>query len=181
MKRHKQSTRTGFFAIIAIAVPLFAYADFDAVVPPAQDVAAVCTQQKNLAASRGRPDISNVFDNPTGVVLKDTCVAAVINPAVAHPNPKDPNTYMCVGKRARINITLAGLLTNTNVPDATVPAGKCETTSCSDSGGGLSCFAANEPTSLFGEAAKFLNSFQSFFGMPAGGGEGTPINVGIRG
>ena len=180
MKIRKQFVGALFTATISVVTPFLAFADFDAVVPASQDIAAVCTLQKNLAASRGRPDISNIFDNPTGVVLKDPCVAAVINPAVARPNPKDPNSYMCVGKRARISITLAGLLTNTNVPDATVPAGKCETTSCSDYGGGASCFAANEPTSLFGEATKFFNSFQSFFGTP-GGGEVTPVTMGIRG
>jgi len=163
---------------LGAALPFFAYADFDVTIPAAPDVAAVCEQEKQLAASHAHPDVSNVVDNTKTTLVKDSCVAAILNPALAHTSPANPQSYICVGKRARISITPAGLLSDTNVPDPTVPAGTCATTACN---AGINCFAADQPTSLLGEATKFINSLQSFFGISPGGGPSTPTTVGIRG
>lgn len=163
-------------------VPFLAFAQTSA--PNSSDAAAVCQQQKNLAAARGRPDISNVFDDPAGAILKDTCVAAVINPAVTFPNPKLPQSYMCVGKRARISVTLAGLITNTNVPDPSVPAGKCVTTACTNYGSGSDCFPATQPSFLRTAAintTSWTDSVRAFFGLSPNGGSATPLELGIRG
>ena len=169
-------------ACVGVFTPLWVLAQVELPLPPEPyDVAAACEQAKKIAAAHAHPDVSNVIGDAQSPFLKDSCVAAVINPAVLHPNPSNPQSYMCVGKRARISITPAGRITDTNVPDPSTPAGKCVTTACNTLSGPLSCFGANEPTSLFAQAAKFLHSFQSFLGAPTGGGNATPVALGIRG
>lgn len=147
-----------------------------------EELAGVCQKAKNLAASQARPDVENTVEDNTGGILTDTCVAAILNPTLWSPNPTNPQSYICVGKRARIGVNSLGLITNLNAPDPSVSAGTCATTACTDySSLGASCIAASQQTSLMSEAMKFIDSIRSFLGLPTGGGQAVPFPTGIRG
>lgn len=144
-----------------------------------EELAAICQKAKNTAAARGYPDVANTVKDSSGGILTDTCVAAILNPALFPPNPKNPQSYMCVGKRARIGVSSLGLITNLNAPDPSVPSGTCATTACTDYVGlNAACIAANQQTSFVSETMKFL---RSFLNLPTGGGPANPLPVGIRG
>jgi hypothetical protein len=163
----------------AILLPLFAHAQVPTP-PTGEQLAALCAEAKNRAAQRGLPDGPNVTTG-FGPTVTDTCIAAVINPAVYPPNLRSPTTYMCVGKRARVSINTAGLITTSYVPDRTVPMGRCETTACTNyNEQAASCVSAAQPTSIQSHFLRFLEQMQSAF-LPNPNLDAIPVQIGIRG
>ncbi|HUO50509.1 MAG TPA: hypothetical protein VMU25_03035 [Candidatus Paceibacterota bacterium] len=116
-------------------------------------VAAACLKEKNAAAARGFSDTKSVISDQTGLQFQDSCVTAILNPTGGTLNPKDPNSYICVGKRATVNVAANSLITESAVPDPSVPAGTCAAIACSayDIHNQSSCFAANNLTTLNGQ------------------------------
>jgi len=174
-----------FVTCIEIFSPSFALAAGDPPQPPhPYDVNAACEKEKNLAASRARPDGSNIIDNSGGSFLdtfvKDSCVAAILNPALPRPNPLSPQSYICVGKRAVINIDAKGKITDKNVPDPSVKAGKCDTTACAKEGMGLDCFGATKPTSITDQMRGFLRYIGSYMNQPTPTPTSMPATLGGR-
>lgn len=148
----------------------------------AAQLATICQTQKNLAASSARPDIENTIARESGLVLTDSCVAAILNPLIVHPNPANPESYMCVGKRSRIGVSSLGLIQDLNIPDISVPVGTCATMACTDyTNQNPSCIAADKPTSLSSEILKFINWVSSVTSPAGGGTVEYPVSIGIRG
>ncbi len=112
---------------------------------------AACQQEIATAAARGFPDTQSVITS-TGINFEDHCVAAVLNPAVTGLGPNNPGSYMCVGKTSKVTVTGVGLITETSVPNASIPAGTCIAVACgpADAGGLSGCIAANNLTSISG-------------------------------
>lgn len=171
---------------LEVFTPLRAVAADDPPKPPEPyDVNPVCEQEKKLAASRARPDGSETLDNGSGSFLKsfvkDSCVAAILNPALPRPNPLSPQSYICVGKRAVVSIDSKGHITDKNVPDPKVKAGKCDTTACAKEGMGLDCFGATQPTSITDQVRGFLRYMGSYMGQPSYTPPQYPASIGGRG
>lgn len=185
MTRHIRGAALLLF-ILCAAVPLvFAFAQEIPSLPAARtaaQLATICQTQKNLAASNARPDIENTIARESGLVLTDSCVAAILNPLIMHPNPANPESYMCVGKRSRIGVSSLGLIQDFNIPDISVPVGTCATMACTDyTNLSPSCIAADKPTSLSSEILKFINWVSSVTSPAGGGTVEYPVSIGIRG
>ena len=115
-----------------------------------------CQQEIAAAATRGTPDVESVITDQSSLQFEDQCVAAVLNPAVTTLGPTNPGSYMCVGKSAKLNVSVGGLITETATPDAAVPAGTCTAVACSSASasGQSNCFAADNLTSLTGSSVQ---------------------------
>ena len=75
---------------------------------------SACQQAKAAAAARGHGDgESSIINDQSDANFQDQCVAAVLNPAGVDLNPADPNSYVCVGKSAKVNVNAAGLISDT--------------------------------------------------------------------
>jgi hypothetical protein len=175
------------FSILALAslfvAPVIVFAQTQTIPNPvtAEQLAAICTEAKSKAAARGYPDTASATSG-FGPTITDTCVAAVLNPAVLPPNPRNPINYMCVGKRARIGVNSAGLITTSYIPDRTVPAGKCEATACTNyNESTATCLAASSPTPISTYYQSFLAHIESIFGVHQGLEDFFPVHLGIRG
>ncbi len=182
---HNLRALASLLFILCAALPLaFAFAQGVPSLPVARsaaDLASICQAQKNLAASNARPDIENTIARESGLVLTDSCVAAILNPLMVNPNLTNSESYMCVGKRSRIGISSLGLIQNLNIPDISVPVGTCATMACTDyTNQNPSCIAADKPTSLSSEILRFIN-WVSSVASPGGGTVEFPVSIGIRG
>ncbi len=95
----------------------------------------ICEAKKTAAASAGRgesPTLTQSFRNEN-VIEENHCVGAVIDTSKPNPNPKDPNSYKCVGETTQVSLTSGGAGTILSRPQNTVPAGTCQTRFCDSS------------------------------------------------
>jgi hypothetical protein len=110
-----------------------------------------CQQEIAGAAARGYPDAEVVLPGQNNTQFQNQCVAAVLNGAVSTAlSTSSPDSYMCVGESARISVNTSGTVTETAVPDVTVPAGTCTVIACTSYGttGQSGCVAAESINSL---------------------------------
>jgi hypothetical protein len=100
---------------------------------PDYPVEASCYDAKQAAAKAGQAQ--NTWKTES-YDPKDNCVAAVLDSSLKNnanqtgPDPKNPNSYKCVGKTARVTVDENGEVTVLSGTNIGVPAGKCATTAC---------------------------------------------------